>query len=68
MTCLSSIKIAVGAGHYHVFQDMYSYLSFKVFVYSISKFVFVGGFFMFLLLWFKLVKKCQHFSSEGKRE
>lgn len=66
MTCLPSIKVSVGAQHYHVFQDLHSYLSLKFLcTASLNLFLWVGS--LFLLLWFRLVNKCQHFSSEGQR-
>lgn len=47
MSGLPSIKVSVGAGHYHVFQDLDSYLSLKFLCTASLNFVFVGDFFVF---------------------
>lgn len=46
MACLSVVKISIGIGYYHVFEDLHLTSVFKVFEYSTSKFVFLCGFFV----------------------
>lgn len=45
MSCLPSIKVSVGAGPYHVFQDLHSCLSLTFFCTASLNLFFVGGVF-----------------------